>query len=294
MSLTRTSSLRIDLQNCCWRQAPPASHFVCVPRSHADDPICGYHGSSPVELVGIRLCEIRQETAPAVSESTVLSRDVFVEELIQALHAAGETRTIRYEAEIFSVLIGDNRQFPDVVVRLDEEFRHCEKLPPDRRANEIHRFAEICRQPKIPDDYQEAQAHLRLSLRHISFVQLHAELAATWPSSMAPTSPVYAKVTDELILCVGLIKGPVARILTGEQAARWNVSADQLVQNAARNHFKSEFRLRQTGSVYRSPGGDTDLAAVLVSGHLLSKLPLRGSPVILVPASQLAVKRSKA
>ena len=66
----------------------------------------------------------------------MLSQDAFVEQFIQALQAAGETRAIRYEADIFCVLVGDSREFPDVVVPLNDAFRRCGKLHPDRQASD--------------------------------------------------------------------------------------------------------------------------------------------------------------
>jgi hypothetical protein len=219
----------------------------------------------------------------------VLSREAFVEQLIQALRAAGETRAIRYEADTSCVFIGDNREFPDVVVGLDVALRQFEKFPPDRRATEVHRFAELCREPRIPDDYQVAERHLQLSLRHISYLHLHEEFAAAWPSQIARRSLVHSKITDDLILCVGLIDGPALQLLTHEQTDRWEVSADQVLRSATKNQSRSAFRLKRSGSVYRSLSDDFHAAANFVFGQHLSELPTRGSPVVLLPTRDCLV-----
>jgi len=214
----------------------------------------------------------------------VPSHDVFVEELIQALRAGGETRAIRYDAEVFCLLIGDNKEFADVVVRLNDAFQKYEKLSPEVRASEIHHLATLCRQPRVPENYQEVAPRLQLCVRHISYLHLHEELAATWPSRIAPPSLVHSKITDELILCVGLTDGETLRLLTEAQAARWKISTGKLIRIASRNQFKSALVFKRTGSVWRSLNEKHYAAADFVVGHLLATLSVRGSPVVLLPS----------
>ena len=219
----------------------------------------------------------------------MLSQEAFVEQFIQALQAAGETRAIRYEADIFCVLVGDNREVPDVVVTLNDAFKQCLQLPPDQQASEIHRVAAQCRRQKIPDDYRIAERHLQLSLKHISHLHLYEEFAAAWVSHTAPKNVVHSQITDELILCVGFTDGPALQLLTQEQTARWGVSADRVVRSAIRNQSRSAFRLKRTGSLYRSPSDNPYAAAHFVFGERLSKLPIRGSPVVLLPTRDCLV-----
>jgi hypothetical protein len=221
----------------------------------------------------------------------VLTRDTFVKHFIAGLYAAGETRPIHYEPDIFCVLVGENRTSPEVVLGLSDVFHQCERLPTDRQLAEINRLAKLHHRPKLPDDYGIVEPNLQLSMKHVSYLHLHEEFVNAWSPFIGPSPRrlVHLTLADELISCVGAIHGPTLQLLTQEQIAKWQVSEDEVFRSAKRNQAKSDFRLEPIGAVYRSLEGDSYAASHLVIGEVLAELPLRGAPVVLIPTRDCLV-----
>lgn len=215
----------------------------------------------------------------------MLSRDEFVGNFIRGLHRAGETRPVHYDAAIFCLMIGENREAPDVVIGMSEVFRDSQSIPPERIEAEIDSLAKQYYRRPLPDEFAGAEPHLGACLKHFTYLHLHEDYCASWSGSASPSVLPHIKVTDELVCCIGVMDGPAVQFVTQQRLAQWGVTAEQALAKAIVNLGQSPFELRRSGSVFVTPAGDLNAAArFLFIRHVLNELTLDGSPVVLVPS----------
>ena len=94
----------------------------------------------------------------------------------------------------------------------------------------------------------------------------------------------HVNVTGEIVCCIGFLDGPAMQFVTRERLHRWGVSVEQAVSAGITNVGRSTFELSLSGSVYTTLPPDSDASArFLFLSHVLDKLSLDGSPVVLVP-----------
>jgi hypothetical protein len=215
----------------------------------------------------------------------LLSRDEFVERFIQGLQRAGEMRPIHYEADIFCLAIGENRDAPDVVIGMSEVFRSSESTPRDQLGASIDNLAKQYYRRPVPEEFGSAEQHLGLCLKHRTYLDLHAEFCTAWSGSAPPRVLAHVKVTDEMICCIGFLDGPAVQYVTQDRLARWGVGIEEALSTAIANLGKATFKLERQGSVYVTPPNDLDGAArFFLVRHVLDTLHLDGLPVVLVPS----------
>ena len=133
----------------------------------------------------------------------MLSRDEFVENFIRGLQREGETRPAQYDAGIFCLAIGENREAPDIVIGMSEVFRNCQSIPPERLVTEIDSLAKQYYRRPLPDAYASAESHLGACLNHFTYLHLHEDFSTGWSGSAPPSALSHVEVKDELVCCIG-------------------------------------------------------------------------------------------
>lgn len=216
----------------------------------------------------------------------MLLRDEFVGHFIRGLQRAGEARPIHYDAQIFCLLIGENRDAPDFVIGMSEVFRDSQGIPPYRLVSEIDSIAKQYYRPPLPEDYAAAEPRLGLSLKHFTYLHLHQDFIAAWSGSVPRSTLAHAKLNREMVCCIGYADGPTFQYITESRLVEWGVTTNQAFKAAITNLGQSAFTFEANGSVYVTPQGDLDAAARLLFLHagVLEALSLDGSPVALVPS----------
>jgi hypothetical protein len=152
------------------------------------------------------------------------------------------------------------------------------------RLNPKPALVEPSHEPRLPDTYEEAAAHLMPSVYSRNFVEACRLLAKI----KNPDGPeyLYHLYAEDLAVCLVLDMPETKIRLTEADADRWGVPVAELYRRAFENLSKQSFGFHcrfADGRVLKSAADDTYDAARLLLPSRFNGVPVRGTPVAMVP-----------
>jgi hypothetical protein len=202
-------------------------------------------------------------------------RTEFAELLQEALHELSAAGRYRIDADAFALIEDSSRtRWP-----LSEAYERFIQAPPESREELIGWIAQTVLVPPIPTKFASARDGLIPELQARSAHELTRQ---TSPSSCAAALPI----AENLVVCIHY-EGERRRHACSEAMLdHWGLTPERALAIALENlQMRTTAQLVEGPSgTYRSPPEDPSGATLLLLESLIRSVPVRGQPVIMVPA----------
>ena len=209
-------------------------------------------------------------------------RDRFAGQMMEAMRQAGEQMPIRYDADQFKLLVGENSD-ECLEVFLRNAYEEYRATPRDLRPLVLERFARISQPVEFPKKFEEARLHLMPRVRDRFYCE-------SWPlRSQVRDLPArklpYRPIADHLGVGLGYDEPDRIIDLFEENLTDWGTSFDEGLVIACENlRQRSQQRfLTPAPGVHVSPWRDGYDASRLILLDLIRDHEVRGDYVVIAP-----------
>lgn len=215
------------------------------------------------------------------------ARELFARSVVEALREGGVTEQIAFDEGAFALLIGDG--IAARVLHLDGLLGRLQREQLSDRGEILQAFVRRYRESSAPKTFRDAQQRLLPHVRgrsDFSFSNLMARA-----ERLERDDRPFRLLTEEIGIGLMLDDLEMRRGVDHAQLASWDIAEDEALRVALENlraRTEPEFEQQRAG-VWVSAWRDGYDATRILLPDIVSDLPVRGRPVIVVPHSNLLV-----
>lgn len=208
------------------------------------------------------------------------SRDRFAREIIRRLEKRSPGIRFEYDQELFRVSSQDSQ-----VVFLDNAYLEYCRAAVSSRGKVMADFLDGLDSPEIPSDFAVARTNLLPVLRHTAGLESVCIESGNEEGPDVLTDFPMQPFSDELAIGVAYDSERAVQQIGKKILEKWQRSLDEIVAIALANlRDKAAPRFEQLSpGLYASQYGDYYDASRLLLPELAWQLPVRGTPVAMVP-----------
>lgn len=209
-------------------------------------------------------------------------RDRFAEQVIQALRAAGDTRTIEYDADNFRLHFSGAESGSATSSLTNLYMEHC-SVPYRRRQQHLKHIVRglLTYLKEVPRDFDAARPDLRPVVRtrcYLDLMRLHAGIERQDP----PGIP-HASIGSHLVAMLVYDLPESMQSISQETLDGWGISFFEAMEIAQHNLREVEFAFASIGdALYASMSGDNYDASRLLLPELFERIDTQGPPLVIV------------
>lgn len=210
------------------------------------------------------------------------SRDRFAEQVMRALRAAGDRRTVAYDAENFRLVFTSDGPGSGTSHLTNLYLEHCRVPRRGRKQHLSHVVRGLLTYLKeVPEDLDAARPDLRPAVRtrcYLELMRLHSEIDGHDPPDI-PYQPIGSHLVAMLVYDLPESMQSISR----ETLDTWGISFYEAMEIARENLRQVEFGVASIGDVlYAAMTGDNYDASRLLLPELFERLDFQGLPLALV------------
>ena len=212
------------------------------------------------------------------------NRDRFAQRVIEALRAAGETGTLRYDADKFQVVLdAEGPSSGQVQMNLSNVYAEYRGASRSGRRAVIERYVRAARQMEIPSGLAQVREHLVPRVRTRCY---YSTLDARFQLQDAPPRPmVYRPLGEHLAVGLAVDQKDGIMEVFGDMLEDWGLGVEEafaLARDNLRRMSAGGLRSLAPG-LYFSPWCDNHDASRLVLDDLVRDCEVKGDYVAVVP-----------
>jgi hypothetical protein len=210
------------------------------------------------------------------------AREAFAMGMIRTLRESGFQKKIRYDAEDFSLIIGEDGKGRMYLGNVYDEYNLAAE---SERAGIVANFAKVALLggKPLPEDYAEARTHILPRLRNPAYHSLAHLLNRLKDNTF--TRPPRKMVTRYFAANLIYDWPEYTQDIQQEDLDEWNVTFESAWTQALENLLeisRTPFQQPAAG-VYVSPWQDNHDGARLFLTEIFDMLKIKGDPVVMVP-----------
>lgn len=230
---------------------------------------------------------------------TMDNPEEFAELVKSELTKRGENRILKYDEPRFALIVENENGEPEQMFGLNAMFDEFNTAPSGERSIVVERYCGFflgVNRNTLPENFEDAKERLMIIIRHrylFQVMQLRLALEQGVTSVPADDLPLEQEIPHIIVgeqFAAGLSYDfPDAMIqITGRQLEKWGVSFDDALAAALENlETQSEKALVEAvPGVYISNWQDGYDASRVLLTEMLLKLPVVGTPVVMLPSSE--------
>lgn len=205
--------------------------------------------------------------------------DKFAKMLLARLKSGGETRSVVYDKESFSL----RREEDEHVFYLGNAFAEFQRASAEEVENVIRVFLStwFTSQMELPKTLDDAKADLLVTVRDRSYFELDIPLCSD-KLEMAE-GLVYYELANCLAVAPVYDMPTSIRSLSKEDLENWDVTLYELLEIAKQNLREMTEECAQMGELFVFASGDSHDAARILLTDVMHSLDIEGAPIAMVP-----------
>lgn len=199
------------------------------------------------------------------------------------LQKAGETRPIRFDPDEFQLVITEEGDQSGLINLRNFYSEFCNLSPADRKRYLPETIqAILAPREDLPEDFEEAKAHLRPKIWARAGIE-HTNLQARLQGRHKLELPQY-EVGSHLLASLVYDLPRSVRSISPEELENWGTSYYEAIEIATQNLIESRFSYAKVGDgLYVSSTGDSYDASRILLTEFIRSLEVQGDIIAMVP-----------